>query len=54
MLAQKTILSEDLKALFESFVLKVEEFWPRLPNNDPSSPLGSAYYAFWKKLNEQT
>ena len=53
MLAQGKIPSDDLKAAFNSFLVTAEEFWLQLPNKEPTSPLGSAYYAFWKKFDEQ-
>ncbi|KAK3176307.1 hypothetical protein OEA41_007630 [Lepraria neglecta] len=53
MLAQGKTLPDDLKIAFNSFLDKVEEHWLQSPTKEPNSPLGSAYYTFWKKFNQQ-
>ncbi|KAL9640853.1 MAG: hypothetical protein Q9164_000011 [Protoblastenia rupestris] len=50
--AQGKPLPDDLKVAFNSFLAKVEEYWLQ-PANEPNTPLGSTYYTFWKKFNEQ-
>ena len=51
--AQGKSLPDDLKVAFNSFLAKVEEYWLQPPNKEPNTPLGSAYYTFWKKFNKQ-
>ncbi|KAL9026720.1 MAG: hypothetical protein Q9196_004653 [Gyalolechia fulgens] len=53
MVAQGNPVPDDLKVAFDSFLAKVEQDWPQAPTKEPNSPLGSAYYSFWKKFNEQ-
>ena len=53
MVAQGKSVPDDLQAAFNSFLAKVEQHWLQPPSDDPNSPLGSAYYTFWKKFNEQ-
>ena len=53
MVAQGNPLPDDLKVAFNSFLTKVEEYWLQPPTKEPNTPLGSAYYSFWKKFNEQ-
>ncbi|KAL2056070.1 hypothetical protein ABVK25_003713 [Lepraria finkii] len=50
MVMQGKPISDDLKVAFNSFLAKVEEYWLQPPNKEPNTPLGSAYYSFWKKL----
>ncbi|KAK0510985.1 hypothetical protein JMJ35_006537 [Cladonia borealis] len=54
MLAQGKTLSDDLKVAFETFLAKVEENWLKPPNEEPTTPLGRAYYTFWTKFKEQS
>lgn len=54
MVAQGKSLPDDLKVAFNSFLAKVEEYWLPPPTKEPNTPLGSAYYTFWKKFNKQT
>ena len=51
--AQGKSISDDLKVAFNSFLAKAEQYWLRSPSEEPNSPLGLAYYTFWKKFNEQ-
>ena len=53
MVAQGKPLPNDLKVAFNYFLAKVEEYWLQSPTKEPNSPLGSAYYTFWKKFNQQ-
>ena len=53
MVAQGNPLPDDLKVAFNSFLAKVEEYWLQPPTKEPNTSLGSAYYFFWKKYNEQ-
>ena len=53
MVAQGKPLPDDLKVAFNSFLAKVEEYWLQPPTKEPNTPLGSAYYTFWKKFNQQ-
>ncbi len=53
MVAQGKFLPDDLKVAFNSFLAKVEENWLQPPNKEPNTPLGSAYYTFWKIFNQQ-
>jgi hypothetical protein len=53
MVAQGKPLLDDLKVAFNSFLAKVEEYWLHPSTKEPNTPLGSAYYTFWKKFNEQ-
>ncbi|KAL2059455.1 hypothetical protein ABVK25_000748 [Lepraria finkii] len=53
MVIQGNPLSDDLKVAFKSFLTNVEEYWLQPPNKEPNTPLGSAYYSFWKKFNQQ-
>ena len=53
MVAQGNSLPDDLKVAFDSFLAKVQEYWLQPPNKEPNTPLGSAYYTFWKKFNQQ-
>ncbi|MCJ1223396.1 hypothetical protein MMC12_000036 [Toensbergia leucococca] len=53
MVAQRNPLPDDLKVAFNSFLAKVEEYWLQPPTKEPNTPLGSAYYSFWKKFDEQ-
>lgn len=53
MVAQGKPLPDDLKVAFNSFLTKVEEHWLQSPTKEPNTPLGSAYYTFWKKFNQQ-
>ena len=53
MVAQGKPLLDDLKVAFNSFLAKVEEYWLQSPTKEPNSPLGSAYYTFWKKFHQQ-
>ena len=54
LLAQGKTPSEDLKEAFESFLTKVEENWLQPANKEPTSPLGRAYYEFWRIFKEQS
>ena len=40
--------SVELRQALESFVSRVGQFYPQSPKEDPQSPLGFAYYAFWQ------
>jgi len=53
MIAQGKPLPDNLKVAFNSFLTKVEEHWLQPPNKEPNTPLGSAYYTFWKIFNQQ-
>lgn len=53
MVARGNPLPNNLKVAFNSFLAKVEEYWLQPPTKEPNTPLGSAYYSFWKKFNEQ-
>ena len=53
MVAQGKPLLDDLKVAFNSFLAKVEEYWLQLLNKELNTPLGSAYYTFWKKFSQQ-
>jgi len=53
MVAQGKPFPDDLKVAFKSFVNQVEENWLQPLSKEPNTPLGSAYYTFWKKFNEQ-
>ena len=53
MVAQGKPLPDNLKVAFNSFVAKVKEYWLQSPTKEPNTPLGSAYYTFWKKFNQQ-
>ncbi len=53
MVAQGKSLPDDLKVAFDSFLAKVEEYWLQPPSKEPNTPLGSAYYTFWKIFNQQ-
>ena len=53
MVVQGKPFPDDLKVAFNSFLAKVEEYWLQPPTKEPNTPLGSAYYTFWKKFNEQ-
>ena len=53
MVAQGKPFPDDLKVAFNSFLAKVEEYWLQPPTKEPNTPLGSAYYTFWKKFNQQ-
>ena len=53
MVVQGKPISDDLKVAFNSFIVKVEEYWLQPPDKEPKTPLGSAYYSFWKKFNQQ-
>ena len=44
---------DDLEVAFNPFLAKVEEYWLQPPAKEPNTPLGSAYYSFWKTFNEQ-
>ncbi|KAL9104998.1 MAG: hypothetical protein Q9163_000095 [Psora crenata] len=46
-------LPDDVKVAFNSFLAKVEEYWLQPPRQDPDTPLGSAYYTFWKIFNQR-
>ncbi|MCJ1479633.1 hypothetical protein MMC13_008319 [Lambiella insularis] len=46
-------LSSELKVAFDSFVRMVEEYFLQAPAANPNSPLGCAYYTFWKVYNAQ-
>ena len=54
MLAQGEIVSRDLKMAFDVFLREVEENWGELLNKEPTSHMGSAYCAFWRKVDEQS
>ena len=45
--------ADDLKVAFNSFLAKVEEYWLQRQARERNPPLGSAYYSFWKNLNDQ-
>ena len=51
--AQNDLIPKDVKVAFKLFLVKVEEAWLQPPTSDPNSPLGIAYYNFWKIFNEQ-
>ncbi|KAL2055085.1 hypothetical protein ABVK25_004423 [Lepraria finkii] len=53
MVVQGKPISDDLKVAFNSFISKVQEYWLQPPDNEPNTPLGSAYYSFWKEFNQQ-
>jgi hypothetical protein len=53
MVAKGTPLSDDLKAAFRSFLKAVETYWPQPPSKEPNTPLGSAYFTFWREFNAQ-
>ena len=53
MVAQGKIIPQDLKVAFDCFLAKVEENWLKPPDKDPNTPLGCAYYNFWKIFNQQ-
>lgn len=48
LLAKGDKVSDELKLAFDSFIDNVEMYWSQPPNSDPNSPLGRAYYTFWK------
>lgn len=50
--AQGKPLPDDLKVAFNSFLAEIEEYWLQPPAKEPNSPLGSAYYTFWKEFNQ--
>ncbi len=51
--AQGKTLSDEVRSAFYFFLSKVEEHWLEQPNKNPNSPLGIAYFTFWKKHNEK-
>ena len=51
MVAQGNPLPDDLKIAFDSFLTQVEEHWLQPLSKEPNTPLGSAYYTFWKIYN---
>ena len=53
MVARGQTIPDDLEVAFKFFLDKVEECWLQVTDEDPNSPLGSAYYSFWEKYNEQ-
>ena len=53
MLAQGKPPSDDLETAFQSFLIKVKKYWLQPPNKEPNTPLGSAYYTFWRKFNKE-
>ena len=52
MVAQGRPLPDDLKVAFNSFLVKVEEYWLRPPTKEPNNPLICAYDTFWQKFYE--
>ena len=46
-------LSHKFQSAFNSFIYNVDISRPELPNADPNSPLGRAYYNFWKLHKEE-
>ena len=53
LLAQGKSPSKDVKEAFEAFLNEVERNWLKPANEEPTSPLGLAYYGFWKSYREQ-
>ena len=53
MVANGKDIPEELKKAFDAFLVEVEEHWLEPPDQNPDSPLGKAYYSFWRRLNEK-
>ena len=45
-------MSEEVTRAFGCFITRVKQNWLQPPNQEPNTPLYSAYYAFWNKHRE--